>query len=301
MRQLGNTLSAIAREKAGIIKPGIPVVSGVADAEPRDEIRQTAKDNNSRLIEFERDYAVKYHAPAFADSSQLGSATNGTRGESETMVSAEYGRLDYSSKSDGMHLQQVDLGLLGSHQARNAGVALACIDQLRRDGWKISEEAIRQGLRNARCRARIEVLSRRPTVIIDAAHNAASVEALLATLDDSFPPGPRTLVFGTTIEKDVRGMLMQLLPRFDQTIVTRYLNNPRAISPEELAMVASERGATNVRVCGDPSAAWRTVEGSLTEDHLVCVTGSFFIAAEMRREIEVALQQMKSAKGHACR
>ena len=88
--------------------------------------------------------------------------------------------------------------------------------------------------------ARVEVVSRRPTVVIDAAHNVASIDALLEALDESVSARRRVLVFATTKDKDARGMLERLLPRFDTAVFTRYANNPRSVSPEELARLAFE-------------------------------------------------------------
>jgi len=266
MRQLGNTLAAIAGEKAGIIKHQIPVISGVTDEEPRDVIRRIAAERDAPLHELDRDFRVDYRPGGDEDPNSLG-------------------RINFSSHHREASLENAELGLLGAHQARNAAVALACVQQLQQQGWNIPDAAILQGLRDARCRARIEVVSRRPTIIVDAAHNVASVEALLAVLDESFASRRRTLIFGTTIEKDARGMLERLLPRFDRVIVTRYLNNPRSVGPEDLANMARQLGAQEVLFCTDPQRAWQAAQNQLTAEQLVCVTGSFFIAAEMRREI----------------
>ena len=117
---------------------------------------------------------------------------------------------------------------------------------------------------------------------IDASHNLASVAALVETLDESFSPARRTLVFAGTKEKDTRGMLSLLLPRFERVIFTRYLNNPRHVPAEELLALAQELGATHCRVAADPAAAWKAVVDGWETGDLICVTGSFFIAAEMQ-------------------
>ncbi|REK23765.1 MAG: bifunctional folylpolyglutamate synthase/dihydrofolate synthase [Planctomycetota bacterium] len=269
MRQLGNTLAKIAREKAGIIKPGVPVVSGVTATEPRSVIREVAAAQGAELCELDRDFHVTYRPPVDDEAGLCGS-------------------IDFRGGCEDQDYRDLPLRLLGAHQARNAAVALAIIGYLRRDGWRIDDRAIASGLSEVRCRARVEVLSRRPTIVVDAAHNVASIESLLAVLEESFPAGPRRLVLATTLEKDVRGMLRCLLPRFDEVILTRYLNNPRAVSPEELGELARELGSTRVRLCPDPASAWQAVQEDLTPDHLVCVTGSFFIAAEMRQLIAAA-------------
>ena len=146
---------------------------------------------------------------------------------------------------------------------------------------------MRAGLAGLRWPARVELLGRRPAVIIDAAHNVASVEALLATLDESFAAGRRFLLFATTREKDVRGMLQRLLPGFDEVVFTRYLNNPRAVPPEEIAAIALELTGRQYPIYADPLDAWHDVRARAGADDLICVTGSFFIAAEIRRAVIV--------------
>jgi dihydrofolate synthase/folylpolyglutamate synthase len=176
----------------------------------------------------------------------------------------------------------VELGLLGRHQGANAAVALAALIELESQGWKIPEAAIRSGLANVAWPARVEVVSRRPTVVIDAAHNVASVDALLEALDESVSARRRLLVFATTKDKDARGMLQRLLPRFHTTIFTRYANNPRSVSPEELARMAFELTGREFPATVDTSLAWDMVRGLAGPDDLVCITGSFFLAGEMR-------------------
>jgi dihydrofolate synthase/folylpolyglutamate synthase len=134
--------------------------------------------------------------------------------------------------------------------------------------------------------ARVELLSQRPAVIVDGAHNVASVEALMSTLKESFDvAGRRTLIFATTRDKDVRGMLERLVPHFDRIVLTRYQSNPRGVPTEELAALAKGLGARDYREVATPERAWDEVSSGLGGDDLVCVCGSFFVAAEMRRTI----------------
>ncbi|HEX7378991.1 MAG TPA: folylpolyglutamate synthase/dihydrofolate synthase family protein [Pirellulales bacterium] len=268
-KQLGNTLQAIAREKAGIVKPDIPLVSGVTIEEPRREIERICRQRSAPLIQLGRDFDFSYHAPA----------------EVETTVACP--SIDFVSHTQGREQFQraVQVGLLGEHQGANAAVALAVVDQLRSQGWSISEAAARRGLAEVAWPARIEVVARRPTVILDAAHNVASIAALVKTLDESFSCRDRLLVFATTQEKQVAQMLRLLLPRFNRVIFTRYQNNPRGVPPEELAALALKTTGTAADVRVHPAAAWQRVHELAAETDLVCVTGSFFIAAEMRGQI----------------
>ncbi|MGE0606761.1 MAG: folylpolyglutamate synthase/dihydrofolate synthase family protein [Pirellulales bacterium] len=269
-RQLGDTLAAIAAEKAGIFKPGVPAISGVLADEPRRVIADAARQVGAPLSQLAKDFDFRYRPP---------------RGLEEQ---PSLGRLDYLSPAGSTDCTLADVGLSmpGRHQAQNGAVALAAIFNLRQQGWLIPDEAIHAGLSQLRYPARVEVIARRPTVIIDAAHNVASILALIETLEESFSRQPRILVFATTRDKDLRGMLSLLLPRFDKVILTRYLNNPRAVPPEELADIAQELTGQRPTICPDPSSAWSTVREQVREESLVCVTGSFFIASEMRAEID---------------
>jgi dihydrofolate synthase / folylpolyglutamate synthase len=280
-KQLGETLAAIAAEKAGIIKPGVPVISGVDVEEPREVIRRIAQQNGCRLTELGGDFDFDYRPPRHLEQA------------------ASPARLDFRYTVPG-YLSNVAINLLGRHQATNAAVALATIEELRRQGWIIPEAAIRRGLADVVWPARVEVVSRRPTVVLDAAHNVASIAALVEVLDESFSAARRLLIFATTQEKDHRGMLQQLLGRFDRVIFTRYSNNPRSVPPEELLAMAKELAmggenvsprslgegpgvrVANLQTIATPSEAWSAIRNTATSDDLICITGSFFLASEMR-------------------
>ena len=152
------------------------------------------------------------------------------------------------------------MGLPGRHQAANAAIVLAAVQELRRAGWTIPEAAVRRGLAEVVWPARVEVVSRRPTVVIDAAHNEASIAALVKVLDESFSARRRLLIFATTQEKDLRGMLGQLLGRFDRMVFTRYQDNPRSVPPEQLAALAASISAGPlIEVTPTPAEAWDAV------------------------------------------
>jgi dihydrofolate synthase/folylpolyglutamate synthase len=269
-QQLGNTLAAIAREKAGIIKPEVPVVSGVKQSEPAEVIREVARENNSGLLEVDRDFGIE------------------PTGDDETRT-LRYWNQAFAVERSGIHV-----AMLGQHQAANAAVAMAAVDTLRAAGWKISDSAIRSGLAHAACGARIEVVSRNPTVIIDAAHNVASIAALVEVLARDFAGcAPQTLIFATSRDKDVHGMLALLVPRFDRVLLTRYDNNPRSADPQELWMIASQLAAVEnngargkprceIQAFSNSRQALAAAQAASDAASLVCVAGSFFLAAELR-------------------
>lgn len=265
--ELGPTLAHIAAEKAGIVKPGVPVVSGVTAPEPRDVIRDKCAQERSPLWELDRDFHFDYRPPRNLD-----------RDPSQ-------GEIDYYGP-EGLRWSGVHLGLIGRHQAANAAVALTAVHVLRQQGIAVDESAIRRGMAAVNCPARVQVVGRRPTVIIDAAHNAASVQALVDTLGESFAARRRYLIFATTRDKDAPAMLRALLPHFDETILTRYVSNPRGFAPDDLAAAAAQAAPERVastRVCATPEAALDLLRDRIEADDLLCIAGSFFLAADAHR------------------
>ena len=178
-----------------------------------------------------------------------------------------------------------ELSLLGRHQATNAALALATVFELRRQGWTISEQALRRGLRAASLPGRVEVISRRPAVILDSAHNAASIAALVAAIGESFSVNKRHLIFAATKDKDNRAMLDLLLGAFEEVYLTRYTTNPRCVPPDELAATAFELKGKRYSTFASPMEAWQTAAKNAAADELICITGSFFLAGELRQAV----------------
>jgi len=265
-KQLGNSLESIAREKGGIIKSGIPVVSGVVEGAPRRVIEDICRQTNSQLVQLGRHFDYTYR-PAF----RLDQAPT-------------YGHLDVLLEPDDRTecYLNVPLALPGRHQAANAAVAIATLDVLKQQGWTLSENAIKRGLAEVDWPARVEVVSRQPTVVLDGAHNVASVAALVETLNESFQARRRRLVFGSSADKDVRGMLATLLPHFDDVVFTRTVLNPRGVRPSELAAIAADLGRPDARQASDPALAWDLARRDLAAEDFVCVTGSLYMAGEIR-------------------
>lgn len=278
-KQLGKTEEAIAWEKAGIIKRGVPVVSGATHPGARQVIRSACRRRRCRLLELGRDFSFHYRPP---------------RGLEQAPAWAEMD-FEYRGPSGAQTYPGVQLGLVGRHQGANAAVALATLAQLQAAGWEIPESAVRRGLRSLNWPARVEVIARRPAVIIDAAHNVASIEALLRTLEESFSVRKRILIFATTQEKDVPGMLRRLLPAFDHVVLTQYLDNPRAVPLPELCVIAQAVSGRPWPAFGRPAEAWHAARALASADDLICVTGSFFIAAQLRHEVQATVPQTPEA------
>ncbi|RIK73375.1 MAG: bifunctional folylpolyglutamate synthase/dihydrofolate synthase [Planctomycetota bacterium] len=297
-RQLGDTTAKIASEKGGIIKPGVPLVLGPVDADAHAVLTDMARRHGARVIEAPRDFAFDYRPPHEVDAHSAA------------------GELDFTSHAPDqpLELTGAPLRMLGRHQAANAALALAAAVELRRQGWLISTTAMQAGLAACTLPGRIEVVGREPTVVIDVSHNVASVSALVACLRESFSAQERILVFAASRDKDVAGMLHELLPHFDRVILTEYQENPRATPVAQLEqlcrdqwrrlggdvveeppsadsdLIPSEnpRTADPSRRCLRlaarrlPGEAWQLARQWAEGQRLICVTGSFFIAAELR-------------------
>ena len=286
MRQLGNTLALIAGEKAGIIKQGVPVVTGVTEPESLDVIRQTALRHDCECYRAGQHFDHRYggtHPPTWESASPA-------------VWPHGWSEFDYWEDTAGgrYELQGLRTGLLGRHQAANAAVAVATLGRLREQGWRAEEAAIREGLSRVDMPARTEVLRRRPMVILDAAHNVASARALIDVIRETCPrtaAGRRILVFAASQDKDVAAMLRLLLAEFDVAILTRFLNNPRAADPDVLLQtaeqIAADKGGDSCRLItrDNSTEAWDLARSLAADDDVICVAGSFFLASELRRLI----------------
>ena len=255
--QLGDTLEAIAFQKAGIIKRGVPVVSGVIEPGPRDRIRCVAAELGVTLHECDREFGWNYRQDA-----------------SGPLVQVATPRADYGW----MHL-----GLLGAHQAHNAALAVATVEFLRDAGFTISQPALTTGLARLNWPARIEVLSREPVVILDTAHNVPSALALVETLRESFPSVQRkAVVFAVSSDKHYAEILQILAGYFDHFHLTKYGNNPRCVAPEKLAEVlTSVMPMASLTIHSNSGDAWQAALAAARSSDLVCATGSVFLAGEL--------------------
>jgi dihydrofolate synthase/folylpolyglutamate synthase len=157
---------------------------------------------------------------------------------------------------------------------------------LNNHGFQIDEEPLRAGLSQAVCRGRIEVVSSNPTIILDTAHNVSSINALLTTLNEevNIPRDRRIVLMAATRGKDVSGMLKQLIDWCGELIITKYQDNPRGMKTARLAQLIQAtptQTPPNVHRADDPQAALLLARELANNDSLICITGSFFLAAEV--------------------
>lgn len=316
-RQLGSTTDKIAYEKAGIIKQGIPIVSGATEELASKTIQRIAKERNAKLVLLDRDF----HVSDEANDERTGPKAFDVEGTfpTESCDQVEDRRFAKHTK--------LTLSMLGKHQRTNAALAVATIETLnanlvpasgqsvnRPPVWKISNEAIRAGLQNASLMGRTEIASESPTIVLDIAHNVASIKAMLTTLQDELPRWPsyatKRMVFSTSRDKDCRGMLEMILAAFDEVILTEYDLNPRATKTTKLLKVAQEslakqshsnelaldddepsdsntpnssKAGCKITVCQKPESAWQYASDLTGENDLLCIAGSAFLIAELGR------------------
>ncbi len=256
---LGNTIEAIAGEKAGIIKSGVPVVVAPQKVEAFQVIERIAMLHSAPLVAVGKDY--QYRLDSFSLDGQDLSVWN-TASQSEDAV------------------VDLHIPLLGRHQIENAATAFAVLLTANENGLPISLPAIRQGFTAVSWPGRFEILSRRPVIVVDSAHNRDSAQRLQVAIRDYFPEKSTILVFGASEDKDIRGILSELLPFSKQMILTRSYH-PRAADPQELSKIA-EAFQCPMSIESTVETALRQALNLVEDDSIVLVTGSIFMAAEAR-------------------
>jgi dihydrofolate synthase/folylpolyglutamate synthase len=259
---LGDRLASIAREKAGIVKLGRPVVSGATVSEARAVIEQVCRERRAPLAQLGVDFRYRYE-PGWVDAERT------RRPRVEVMTRRR-------------RWPALELNLLGEHQAANAAVAVACVELLREQGWHLPDAAVAAGLAEVAWPARLEVVGRRPLFVLDCAHNVASAVALAETLRTSFALTRRWLVFAGSSDKDLDGMFRALAPLFEHAFLTRYTDNPRSVPPDQLAGLLRAACDLPAALCPTPADAWRAARDRAGPDDLICITGSVFLAGELR-------------------
>jgi dihydrofolate synthase/folylpolyglutamate synthase len=253
---LGDTMEQIAAEKGGIIKSGIPVVCAPQVVPAQEVIRRIAEEKSAPLVEVGQQYAFQL----------LDRDLDGQH-------------FEIRSKKDQSTLE-LSIPLLGEYQIINAALAYAALTELQKGGITLASKHIIRGFKDVVWPGRFEVLRKHPPVIVDSAHNPASIGKLRETLDDYFPNLPLVLIFGISEDKQLDGMLEQILPRTTHLITTQ-ADHPRAMDPVDLAQRAEGSGSS-IEAIPDIGEALRRGLDLVGENGLLVVTGSIFVAASAR-------------------
>ena len=256
MAQLGSSLAEIAVNKAGIIKTGCPVIANVPQRDAAKIIARKAYAMGSRL------YDISGIRAAVSDETPF-----------SQKVSMELYEKSYSD---------VEISMVGRHQAENLKTALATLEILRRSGAvKLDREALYEGLKRARQPGRFEVISEDPLVIIDGAHNEAGAQALQETMAQHFAGKKILLVAGILADKEIDSIVKFLTKITDHIIVTEP-DNPRKLAAEKLAEHVAEFGVAAEAVPDVEAAVHRAKELADGYD-VILFAGSLYLIGDVRR------------------
>jgi dihydrofolate synthase/folylpolyglutamate synthase len=254
--KLGDTLAAIAGEKAGIAKAGVPLVTGALAPEAAAVVEARARTLGCPLARLDRELGREV----------LAEGLDGSR----------------FRFTDGAFSLTLELAAAGRHQADNAALALACVRRTGCVGDDALAAAAARALPAVELPGRVEIVARSPWIVVDGAHTAASARALAATLA-RIPRRSSHLVLSVSAGKDLRAICEALVPEADLVTVTR-AEPVRSLDPQLVAEAArAVAGRAEVRVVPNPHLALRAARESLAADGLLCASGSFYLAGIARR------------------
>lgn len=259
---LGDSISAICHEKAGIIKQGVPVITAARQPEAIKQLSETAESSNSVIHVYGRDFT----------SSQ---------------VSADLNRhhFDYMGYRP---MKNISLNLSGSYQAVNASLAIRAVELLNNSGEDINDIHVRDCLSEINIEGRLEVVSEKPFIILDSAHNPEAARRLSGTLKELFPDKKITIIIGIMKDKDITGILKPILGIADSIIATRP-EGERAASSEEInkqatRLIMNNDATRHISATHTDSVAeaLETAKKMWRDDSIICVTGSFYTTGKVK-------------------
>jgi dihydrofolate synthase / folylpolyglutamate synthase len=262
MAVLGNTLAKIAEEKAGIFKKDVPALTCQQDPEVLPVLRRVAGNVKAPLCVVGQDLEFSFR---FEITRPIGP------------------HMRVCLTTEAQRFEHLAVPLMGEHQAVNCGLALAMLDRLKQRGLPFEMNKALEGLNHVQIPGRLEVVNRNPHVIIDGAHNAASVQALFRGVGQHIPYDSMVVIFGCNCDKDIDGMLEQVSLGADKVIFTRSANNPKAADPSELSNLYTERYGKMAQVADSFSRAMEIAIRAISREDVVAVTGSFYLIGEAKQ------------------
>jgi dihydrofolate synthase/folylpolyglutamate synthase len=262
---LGDTHEKIAREKAGIMKPGVPCITIPQRPGVLEVFREVANATNAPLLVVGEDIDFSYRMEG---TPELG----------------HHARVVLSTQRS--NFEHIAVPLKGEHQALNGGLALAVVDRLRERGFDTPEGKVAQGLAKTPNLGRLEIVRTRPRVVVDGAHNPESVGALMKALGQNLKYDSLVVVFGCAADKNIVGMLRMLAHGADKVIFTKADNNARAVEPRDLQRRFQELSPKMALTAPTVAEALRTAMRAVHPDDLICCTGSFYVAGEAKKLIQ---------------
>ena len=252
---LGNSLTKIAFEKAGIIKENVPVVVSKQKPHIKTLLEKIASQRISPFI-YSNDL-ISY----------------------KIIAQNPHGQDFIIQEKDG-HSHQIHLPLIGDHQVQNALTAFLAVREISRHGYQISDQDIQKGFSNVKWPGRCEILAIKPLLMIDSAHNTDSMRKLIDTIKTTFPGKKIIAVFGASEDKDIKGMLGLLLPTVNTIIATQSLH-PRAMDAEKILNLINSIGYKGYSYHLLKEALIKSIQ-MWDDSSIIIATGSIFIAAAVR-------------------
>ena len=261
MAILGDTLPEIAKQKAGIVKPAVPVVTGNIPHEALKEIKQLALECQSPLYQYATDFWIEdWH-------------TLPTWGE------------QFTFEDETLRLRTIQLSMLGKHQVENAAAAIKAVElYAERKQLTLKHEALLRGLKRAFWPGRMEKISDEPIIVLDGAHNEPGVERLVETIKHDFPEQEVRILFSAVVNKDIQQMvdLIQSLPNVQLSLTT--FDSPKAAASEELGPYIR----SGITYYEQWQAGLLSELETMGEGGILFITGSLYFISEVRRELLAA-------------
>jgi dihydrofolate synthase/folylpolyglutamate synthase len=258
--QLGATIGSIAQEKAGVLKRAVPAVTVEQEPEAMSVLKSQATAVKAPLSVTGGDIDFSYR---FETSREHGPHT----------------RICLTTPTS--KFEHLRVPLHGRHQAINCGLALAMLDKLKSSGYKIDNDKATRGLHQVSLAGRMEMICNDPRIMIDGAHNAASIRALIYAIGQNVPYDSMVVIFGCNMDKDVAGMLRELQYGADKVIFARS-NSARAMSPLELADMYTEMCGKMCQTAVSLSEALQLANSAVGREDLICIAGSFYLIGQAK-------------------
>ncbi|MBC7773358.1 MAG: bifunctional folylpolyglutamate synthase/dihydrofolate synthase [Pyrinomonadaceae bacterium] len=267
---LGQTVELIAREKAGIFKPGVPAVTVQHVPSVTAVLREVATDVGTPLQVVGEDIDFSFRHDAGSGRPRHGEKSV----PPVTRISLSTRRSSY---------EHIPVPLKGEHQAQNCGLTLAILDKLTERGMDISETKVMQGLERVQLAGRMEMACESPRILLDGAHNPESIKCLMKAIGSHIGYDSLVVIFGCAADKDVRGILQQLSLGADKAIFTRAAGNARAADPRELTRVYNDICGKGGQSADNFAEALKLAMRAVGRGDLICVTGSFYLVGEAKK------------------
>ena len=259
--QLGTTLEEIALEKAGVFKSGVTIVTSPQREGVALVLREAAMESRCpvRMTGWENGFSCRFES------------SRETGPHSRICLITPTSRFEH-----------VRAPLMGDHQAINCALSLGMLDVLKDRGFAIDDRKAVEGLASVHLPGRMEIIKQEPRILVDGAHNAASVDALMRAIGQNIPYDSMVIIFGCQKDKDVRGMLKYIQLGADKVIFTT-TGSPRSADPADLAARFGDMSHKMCQVADDLNDALSIARRAVSRDDLICITGSFYLVGRAKR------------------